>query len=579
MQKVFKIKFFFSLAGQAFLLLSLFILGSVFVLEANAQAETQLFNIDSYYDSYSRKEIEAELIRTTDKLYFYAEKLWWNSLSYQEQNDMKIAFFELGEEFKNKIYPVLVSNFGSEPSPGISGDERITVLIHPMFNEAGGYFNTGDAYSRYQYPRSNERNIVYLNSRYINKPQSKSFLAHEFVHLITINQKDLLRNVTEEVWLNEARAEYAPTLLGYDDVYQGSNLGKRVKDFLLKPSDSLTEWLNGKEDYAAANLFVQYLVDHYGRNILIDSLQTNKTGIDSINYALEKNGFKIDFSRVFSDWVVALLANDCELGGKYCYLNKNLKEFRLTPVFYYLPKTETIWSTYYNTTYWSANWQRFIGGGNNLVLEFDGADSAGFEVPYLLCDYQNNCSVGFFPLDSGQKGQISFSEFSAKYSSLTIMPFIKSKTAGFNGREDSFSFSWKVSVQKETTGGENEDELISRLSVQIEQLKRQIAEYQAKINAILANGSSFITCSEIKNNLYFGLKGNQEVSCLQEFLKNQGVEIYPEGLVTGNFFSLTRQAVIRFQEKYASEILTPLGLIKGTGYVGQMTRDKINQTL
>ena len=572
MEKVFKIKFFFTC-----FLSSLFILGGVFVLEANAQAETQLFNIDSYYDSSARKEIEAILIRTTDKLYFYAEKLWWDNLSYQEQNNMKIAFFELGEEFKNKIHPVLVSTFGSEPRPGVNGDEKTTVLIHPMFNEAGGYFNTGDAYSRYQYPRSNERNIVYLNSRHIDKPEAKSFLAHEFVHLITVNQKDLMRNVTEEIWLNEARAEYAPTLLGYDDIYQGSNLEKRVKDFLLKPSDSLIEWLNGKEDYAAVNLFVQYLVDHYGRNILIDSLQTNKTGINSLNYALDKNGFKTDFPRVFSDWVVTLLVNDCKLGSRYCYLNKNLKELRLTPVFYYLPKTETVWSTYYNTTYWTANWQRFIGGGSNLVLEFDGADTAGFDVPYLLCDYQENCSVGFFLLDSGQKGQISFSEFSAKYSSLTIMPFIKSKIAGFNGQEDYFSFSWKVSVQKETIGGKNDDELISRLSAQIEQLKRQIAEYQAKINAILGSGNSSFACSEIKNNLYFGLKGNQEVSCLQEFLKNQGADIYPEGLVTGNFLSLTQQAIIRFQEKYASEILAPLGLVKGTGYVGQMTRNKINQ--
>jgi len=42
---------------------------------------------------------------------------------------------------------------------------------------------------------------------------------------------------------------------------------------------------------------------------------------------------------------------------------------------------------------------------------------------------------------------------------------------------------------------------------------------------------------------------------------------------------LTQQAVIRFQEKYASEILTPLGLPNGTGYVGAATRSKINQLL
>jgi len=75
------------------------------------------------------------------------------------------------------------------------------------------------------------------------------------------------------------------------------------------------------------------------------------------------------------------------------------------------------------------------------------------------------------------------------------------------------------------------------------------------------------------------MTNNTEVRCLQEFLKSQGQSIYPEGLITGNFFSLTKQAVIRFQEKYADEILAPLGLRQGTGFVGPSTRQKINQLL
>ena len=57
-------------------------------------------------------------------------------------------------------------------------------------------------------------------------------------------------------------------------------------------------------------------------------------------------------------------------------------------------------------------------------------------------------------------------------------------------------------------------------------------------------------------------------------MKAQGQDVYPEGLVTGNFLSLTKAAIIRFQEKYASEILVPLGLNNGTGYVGAKTRGK-----
>lgn len=51
------------------------------------------------------------------------------------------------------------------------------------------------------------------------------------------------------------------------------------------------------------------------------------------------------------------------------------------------------------------------------------------------------------------------------------------------------------------------------------------------------------------------------------------------GQETKYFGSITKNAVIRFQEKYASEILTPLGLSRGTGYFGASTRAKIDSIL
>src|SRR3989338_1674472 len=161
------------------------ITGLLLISPLFVSAETKVFNIDSSYDLLGRERIEVELIRTTSNLYFYVEKDWWGTITPEEQNTIKLALF------------------GLEPKPGIDRDEKITVLIHQMPESSGGYFSSGDVYSRLQYPISNEREMVYLNSQHIASFRAKSFLAHEFVHLITVNQKDLARRVEEEVWLNE----------------------------------------------------------------------------------------------------------------------------------------------------------------------------------------------------------------------------------------------------------------------------------------------------------------------------------------------------------------------------------------
>lgn len=80
---------------------------------------------------------------------------------------------------------------------------------------------------------------------------------------------------------------------------------------------------------------------------------------------------------------------------------------------------------------------------------------------------------------------------------------------------------------------------------------------------------------EFKSDLKEGSNG-QEVNKLQTCLAKDK-EVYPSGKINGNFGAETKQAVIKFQEKYAKEILEPQGFKKGTGLVGKSTRVKLNE--
>lgn len=75
---------------------------------------------------------------------------------------------------------------------------------------------------------------------------------------------------------------------------------------------------------------------------------------------------------------------------------------------------------------------------------------------------------------------------------------------------------------------------------------------------------------------------NSDVKELQKYLNTHGFIVAPSGAgspgkETNYFGLLTYRAVIKFQEANASDILTPIGLKKGTGYFGPSTRAFVNK--
>jgi len=117
------------------------------------------------------------------------------------------------------------------------------------------------------------------------------------------------------------------------------------------------------------------------------------------------------------------------------------------------------------------------------------------------------------------------------------------------------------------------NQIMAQIAVLQEELNRKLAERGASTSG---SGGSTQWCYTFNVNLRYGDSG-LEVSALQKALESQGLFSANSSEKINSFFgSATTASVIRFQEKYKSEILTPLGLNLGTGTVASATRKKLN---
>jgi len=330
---------------------------------------------------------------------------------------------DIVEEFDNHIYPTITQYFGSEWKPGIDNDTLITLLLYdirddkyynPLVNYyIAGYFHPKDEYPVSSNPKSNEREMLYLDLN-PGDPGGDPFygiLAHELQHLIHWNH-----DPNEETWVNEGCSEYAMFLIGH---YQHEIIS--IGLFLSDPDNSLTTWEGRLEDYGQVFLWTLYLSEHYGGPDLIRNLVAEPAnGIEGINNALGTSGYpNTNFTTIFSDWVIANYLDDPTLeDGEYGYQGIDLPQ--ITPsalhLFYPVPVTQATVSG------WAADYIEFRQG-QSLTINFDGEATAPYGVRVIKMGQE--VAVQGLELDENRDGTITIPEFGDLYQKVILVPTLQ----------------------------------------------------------------------------------------------------------------------------------------------------------
>jgi hypothetical protein len=545
------------IAGLAFL--GILVLPNFCLADHN---QTVDFFVDPDYDIFSRNNITTQLIKKTNKINFFIDEELNQSLVPKIELDNKL--YDLSTNFEYQIFPKLTNLYGL-PKEWKDPEWRLAVVFHSLKKNYGGYARVQDIYSQQTSNNSNNISVIFLNIDSLKQSsyQLTSYLAHEFSHLLTINLKTSQYSLLDEIWLEELRAELSENITqNINENFPDSILKKRLESFIYVTNFSFLNWQNADRDYAIVNLLGHYLREKYGDNILKDSLNSPFKGVESINYALQKNDFNVTFQDIVQNWMIASVINDCSVNELYCYKNPYLESIKVTGDTYFIPtKFETQMIGTDNIFNSSGKWLKIVGGMDVIYLKFTLDDNVPiFKMPYVIIKTNGTKQLGFLDFSSTTSADLYIDNKNVE--AIIVMPFLVENQ--FLDKKYSYTFEFK-SYEK---NAQKDQQIIESLLKRIDELKKQVTMLQTQL-AMQKTYQSDLNCLMFSQDLYYGMT-SPEVECLQQYLANLENNIYPEKLVTGYFGPLTQAAVQRYQE--FKGIIT-------TGYFGPLTRTAVNQSL
>jgi len=255
-------------------------------------------------------------------------------------------FEELGALFDDELYPVATRSFGAESDLDRNG--RVLILMTPVVNGLTDEADCEEAFvTGFFFPldidpdaardeRSNQAEVFYAlvpdpsgsvtcdhSADRVKRLVPVTFV-HEFQHMVSFYQHVLLRAGNSEVtWLNEGMSHVSEELaalhfeaLGNQARFTTFALGNLLNayKFLSDPAPEFLLFTQGTgtlEERGASWLFLRWLIDQQGEDVLRRLSETGLTGVDNLTTAAGES-----ISSALSDWFLAnFVAGDSVLRG------------------------------------------------------------------------------------------------------------------------------------------------------------------------------------------------------------------------------------------------------------------------
>ncbi|HEY9721653.1 MAG TPA: hypothetical protein V6D47_06545 [Oscillatoriaceae cyanobacterium] len=259
------------------------------------------------------RQRRCRLVRVSPHAYVYVDDAAADSIPDPQLDKLVTAF-------ETHIQPTLAPLFG-DPLQGPDGDAHVFLVLSPWLGQSDGrsglvgYFWPRDAgppggSGNDLTQHANDKPVVFLSTSALQLPDVTwlGTLAHEYMHLLTYTDKSRAAGAprTEDTWLNEGVSMLAMDLCG--DGLQGGDryVADEVSGFETAPQQySLTDWSRDPNgcDYGESYLFLRYLADRFGIDLIQDVVYSPQTGIAGLQSQLALRG--TSFAQVFLDWAGA----------------------------------------------------------------------------------------------------------------------------------------------------------------------------------------------------------------------------------------------------------------------------------